>query len=159
MTSGSTTTGKGACGAFIVPILPPADGSHDFQPIRRSDTGIGVTAPGDDLPVSLDGDAFALEGERAHDVGHGGDGRVERTRCSVDGELHRYSVYLRIAMRRKSSCRSKRAQPAHTPRCSRRTSRCQEDKSASCCCEASRDASLQEMMWPSALRIRVMSRA
>src|SRR5436309_2129751 len=65
----------------------------------------------------------------------------------------RYSLYLRIAMRRKRSCRSKREQATQTARCSRNANRCQDDRLASCCRETSLEASLQEIMWPSALRI------
>src|SRR6187549_101610 len=109
------TLSSSAAGA----ALTSADSSDDFQPIRRIDGGFAIAAPRDDLAVFLDGDALAFERECADNVGHGCDRPIECPRVAIDGELHRYSLYLRIALRRNRIWRSKRAQPTQTARCSR----------------------------------------
>jgi hypothetical protein len=67
-----------------------------------------------------------------------------------------YCRYWRIASRRNAICFSKRVQAAHTERWRRSTSRCQAVSGASSRLDTRRDASLQEMMWPTALRNMAM---
>ena len=68
-----------------------------------------------------------------------------------------YCRYWRIASRRNAICFSKRVQAAHTERWRRSTSRCQAVSGASSRLDTRRDASLQEMMWPTALRNMAMA--
>src|SRR5436190_6029888 len=63
----------------------------------------------------------------------------------------RYCRYRCIAVRRNAIWRSKREQAAQTDKCSRSTSRCHAERGRSSRSDMSRDASLHEMMWPSAL--------
>jgi hypothetical protein len=50
--------------------LAAANRGHDLDFIPIDEDGRGMLAPGDDLPVTLDGDALAFEGKIADEIGN-----------------------------------------------------------------------------------------